>query len=109
MFVLKHDPVFTTDVKIPRADGKDGNLKIKFKYKDREELRSFMEELAAEGAKRSDLEVLLDIVVGWEEVDAPFTKESLDALLKTFHGSAKAVFDAYVPALMDGQEKNSGK
>ena len=106
MFVLKHDPVFTTDVTIPRADGKDGKLRLKFKHKDREALKSFMEELSAEGSKRSDLEVLLEIVAGWEEVDAPFTKDNFDALLKTFHGSATAIFNAYVPALMDGQAKN---
>ena len=106
MFKLKPNPTFIVEVDIPRADGEDGKLKVKYKHKGKDGLQAFLESLGKDGDTRKDVDVLLDIMDGWDEVDAPFGEKSLTAMLNDFPAASKAIFDAYLPALMDGVRKN---
>lgn len=116
MFTLQPNPTFKLDVTIPTPTG-EGKIKFEFKHKGRKALAEFIKNLVpaetAEGAEpeegRKDSEVLLEIVAGWEGVDQKFSPEALDTLLDNYPSAAKAIFDAYIPALTEGAAKNSGK
>lgn len=111
MFVLKPNPTFTSKVSIPTADG-PGEIEFVFKHKGRKALADFIQSIT-EPTKgkdtRTDLDALMEIVAGWNEVDTPFSKDALEELLDAYPGSASAIFNRYLPALTEGQEKNSGK
>lgn len=111
MFVLQPKPTFKADVTIPSPDG-EGKIKFEFKHKGRKALAEFLQSLAAkegENEGRSDADALSEIVADWSGVDTKFSLEALEQLLDAYPTAAKAIFDAYLPAMMEGRVKNSGK
>lgn len=112
MFILKAKPTFKADVFIPSPDG-GGTIKFEFVHKGRKALAEFIKTLTGEGvaeaAPRSDADALGEVIAGWSGVDEKYSPAALETLLDEYPTAAKAIFDRYVPALMDGLEKNSGK
>lgn len=111
MFVLKPNPTFTSEVSIPTPSG-PGKIEFVFKHKGRKALADFIQSITEPGKGkdvRTDLDALMEIVDGWNGVDTPFSKDALEEMLDAYPGAASAIFNRYLPALTDGQEKNSGK
>ena len=97
MLKLTPNPTFTAPVEI-HVPG-SGKIKVPFVfvYKDKDEYKAFTDEAAS--GKKEELDILLEIVKGWENCDIPYSPEALGTLLKKYHGSGPAIFAAYVNEL----------
>ena len=97
MLKLTPNPTFTAPVEI-HVPG-SGKIKVPFVfvYKDKEEYKAFTDEAAS--GKKEELDILLEIVKGWENCDIPYSPEAFATLLKKYHGSGSSIFAAYVNEL----------
>ena len=97
MLKLTPNPTFTAPVEI-HVPG-SGKIKVPFVfvYKDKDEYKAFTDEAAT--GKKEELDILLEIVKGWENCDIPYSPEAFATLLKKYHGSGPAIFSAYVNEL----------
>ena len=91
MFALQPKPTFKVEISIPTPEGKPGKFVVEFKHKGRKAFKAFIEGFSAEGEERQDVDVLLDIVAGWQGVDAPFNKDNLETLLDNYSDFAATV------------------
>jgi hypothetical protein len=105
MFVIQPKPTFKIKVEIPTPTG-PGVINIEFAHKGRKALAKFLEGASEEGANVQDIDALSEIVVGWDGVDQAFSKKALEDLLDAYPAAGKALFDAYLPALIEGRVKN---
>lgn len=55
---------------------------------------------------KSDVESFMDMVVGWNIDDLPFTKENVEALVENFAGAARSVLDVYTAQLVKAKLGN---
>ena len=101
MFTINPTPTFKLDVTIPSPTG-GGKVGVIFKHKGRKALAEFVKSLTEEGSTRTDLDGLLEIIVGWDGVQEPFSKEALESLLDNYPAAAKAIYDVYFPAVSEG-------
>ena len=102
MFKLQPNPTFKADVTFAVPGGDEGKIKLIFKHKGRKALAEFVKSLTEEGSTRTDLDGLLEIIVGWDGVQEPFSKEALETLLDNYPSAAKAIYDVYFPAVSEG-------
>jgi hypothetical protein len=93
MLKLQPDPTFTKQVDIPTPWGVQ-TIKIEFKYRDAEEFESFTKN---EGQNpRGNEAVIMDIAVGWFNVDAEFNAENVKQLCKKYHQAATVIVETYI-------------
>lgn len=108
MFTLNPNPTFKSEVSFLTPSG-PAKITVVFRHKGRKALKAFMDSLTdakPDGSLREDIDIVSEIVDGWEGVDVEFSKEALDTLLDNYPSSARAILDAYLPALVEGQAKN---
>lgn len=104
MFQIDPNPTFTADADIPVAGGGTSKLTLVFKHKTKDEAREYFSRTSTDG--EDDVGALLEIVEGWEDVDAPFSREALDRVLQNYPGAPRAIFGAYLAELM-GQRRGN--
>lgn len=107
MFVLQPNPTFDypVDISIPGGDAKP--ITFVFKYRDAESLLAFMESMTADTKKpRKDIDILMDMIGGWKDVDSEFSKENLALLIKNYPLAKQEIFNGYLDAFYKGKEKN---
>ncbi|RZS80654.1 phage tail assembly chaperone [Pigmentiphaga kullae] len=104
MFKLKPAITFVFPVEIPRADGGESTLNLVFNHKTRDELQEFLERAGKTPA--GNIDPLLEVVAGWEEVDGEFSAAALKRLTQDFHGADAAILQGYVQALTEGRRGN---
>jgi len=104
MFQIQPNPTFDLKVTIPTPAG-NGEIKFTFKHKGRKALQDFLKDLQEGEEKSDDASLLLDIVSGWDGIDAKFSKEAFGTLLDNYPSAARAIMDAYVQTLIDGTAK----
>ena len=103
MFKLDQNRTFKSKVPIPvPGASKDAILELEYIFKDRDQIKVFMDSLPS----RDDEESLLEIVCGWKDVDAEFSPESFTKLLKNYPGSARAILDKYLAEVSVSKTKN---
>lgn len=104
MFKLNPKPTFTGTALIAVPGGPAEKLKLVFKHKTRDESADFF----SRAAKSEDPEAktLLEIVAGWEDVDAEFSQENLAQLLQNYHNAVPAIFEAYTTELSTARKGN---
>ncbi|MDC6179032.1 hypothetical protein C2I33_08605 [Ralstonia solanacearum] len=106
MFSINPKPTFAAEATIPVAGGGTEKLNLLFKHKRRDDVREFFAR-ASEGTDgESDADVLLEIVEGWKDVDAPFSREALDQLVQNYPAAPRAIFDTYL-AELTGQRRGN--
>lgn len=103
MFKLVPNPTFVGVVKVPVPGAKPADLKLIFKHKKRDEVANFFKRAASSDAKD---EIMLEIVDGWQEVDAEFSPEALRELLQNYHGAIQSIFDTYLSELSQARKGN---
>lgn len=91
-FKLKADPTFEAAVPIPIPGSDPKKVKFTFKHRTKDELKEFVTE------ERSDIDVVMNIAVGWE-LEPPFTRENVELLLQNYHGAATAISLTYMREL----------
>jgi hypothetical protein len=102
MFKLQPKPTFRAKVPIPVPGGVSSSIELEFRHMARGELRRFLDNVQ----EREDLDVLMEVVLGWSGVDAEFSRESMATLLENYPASAAAVLAAFVKELADARLGN---
>lgn len=98
---LVPDPTFIAVVAIPVPGDKTGDVIFTFKGRTRTEYLAFIESLEA----RSDLDVVMDVVCGWN-LDEPFSKENVGKLLDAYVAAGRAIIDKYFSELSSARLGN---
>jgi len=106
MFQVQPNPTFQIEVTVPTPTGA-GKLTLTFKHKGRKALKDFLAALQQDVSEdqQDDTKLLLDIVDGWDGVDAKFSPKAFGDLLDNYPSAARAIMDAYVNTLLEGTEK----
>ncbi len=102
MFKLEPNPTFFARAEIHVPGQGKGAIEAEFRFLDKAARAAFEDSLG----DKSNLEALLEIMVGWREVAAPFTPENLKRLLDTYETSAKALFKAFYDEISGAALKN---
>jgi hypothetical protein len=115
MFKLNPGATFAHTLPIPVPGGNLVDIKLIFRRMPRAEALAYFHPPSADASAggqpatqepRSDLDFVSGLISGWEEVDAPFSREALAELLENYPQAAKRIADAYMPALWGAIEKN---
>lgn len=104
-FKLKANPTFKSVVVIPLPDG-EGKITFEFKHKGRKALKDYFESLGEGENAREDVDALGELIAGWEGVDEAYSPDALATLLDSYPGAARAIFESYNRALVEGRSKN---
>jgi hypothetical protein len=91
---LTASPTFKSNVLIPVPGKKPVPVEFIFKGRTKTEFQAFIENLR----DRDDVDVILDLATGWELEEA-FGKESLEQLLHSYIGAARAIIETYINEL----------
>ena len=102
MFKIDPNPTFTASVSVHVPGQGAGTFIAEFVYLDQAARKDY---LAALGGK-SNLEALSEIVVGWNDMDAPFSPANLEKLLNKYDTAAKGFFKAFFDELTGAPAKN---
>lgn len=91
-------PTFVATVEI-RRPGEDGPMKFRgvFKHRTKDQFAAFAQ--ASQTDPQSDLDAVLDVLVGWEEMAEEFSREHVASLLQNFHHAADDIARTYVREL----------
>jgi len=101
---LLANPTFRAKVNIPLPGGEKADFVGIFKHRTADQLREFSTGEEAKG--RSDIDTVMAMLTGWEEVDAEFSAEAVSQMLQQHHAAARAIGDAYVRELMQARLGN---
>lgn len=102
MFTLQPNPTFRAKVAIPVPGAPSVKVEFEFRHKPKDELLAFLQ--ATQG--RDDIDVLLDVVVRWWDVDEDFSRESLNKLVQNYPGAGAAILGLYAKELADARLGN---
>lgn len=92
IFKLNPEPTFRAIIAIPSAGVAEGmELDIEFKRKTKDELAKYYSEIKG----KKDLDALLEIMAGWHNCDAEFSKKALAALLQNYPAAASTIVNRY--------------
>lgn len=97
MLKLQPSPTFKAKVSIHVPGEPDAVTTWVFRYMTAKELAEFSTGDAAKG--RSDLDTVMAIAAGWEDIDAPFTRENVEALFDRYHSAGRSVVDRWLSEL----------
>lgn len=103
MLKLKANPTFFAKVEIP-APGGAASLKVEYKHMTKAQYAEFIE--AESKAKRGDEDALMDIMVGWANVDTEFSKEAVAELCQQYHKAATAIVTTFINELTGAARGN---
>jgi hypothetical protein len=103
MLKLKASPTFTAKVEIPTPNG-PVSIKVDYKHMTKAQYAEFIDKESK--SKRSDEEALMDIMAGWANVDAEFSKENVAELCQQYHRAATAIVEGFIVSLTAGKAGN---
>lgn len=100
-FKLAVAPTFKAKVGIPVHGGETVELSFEFKHRTRDQLSELMKGIE----KRKDVELMEDILAGWE-LDDPFGKESIELLCQNFVGAPREILGTYITEITQARRGN---
>lgn len=98
---LTPDPTFVGTVEIHVPGKESAEIEFTFKYRDRDELKVFAEAMNT----MEDADIIMNMATAWDLTD-PFTKESVEVLVKKYYTAPRATFEKYLQELTGAKEKN---
>ena len=102
MFKIDPNPTFSAPVSVHVPGQGSGSFIAEFVYLDKEARKDYVEGLPG----KSNLEALAEIVVGWNDMDVPFSHENLEKLLNKYDTAAEGFFKAFFEELTGAAAKN---
>lgn len=106
MFSIDPNPTFTAPVDLPVPGKPPVTVMFRFRHKDNEAYWAMLTESRAKG--ESAVEFLARFVDGWEgeNINAPYSQETLGKLVSNYPKAAGAIFKAYEAELIGALAKN---
>lgn len=96
MLKLQAKPTFRAKVLIHSPD-ETFSVEFEFKHFTR---KAYGEWLTGDASKeRTYTDAVMDIAINWFDVDAPFSRESVEELLQNFHSAGQAILEGHATAL----------
>jgi hypothetical protein len=103
MLKLCPNPTFDAQVKITvPGQVAPEPVTIVFKYMPKAEMKDFMERIQG----KPDAEVLAEVVLGWSDVDQPFTPANLQLLIDNFPASGGEIMRVFFSEHLESRAKN---
>lgn len=102
IFKLNPEPTFKAAVAVPVAGGDPMELEVEFRHKTRDEAKAWFSGFAG----RSESDCLMDVMVGWHNCEATFSKEALETLLQNYAQAGSAILAAYTRELVGARLGN---
>lgn len=107
MFKTKPNPTFMEPAEIPTAGDAPQTLRLFFRHKRRSEVKNFFDRAAQlAGDPEKELDLLMEIIAGWEDADVEFSRQALGDVLENYHGAVAPIFQAYTRGLLEGRKGN---
>jgi len=104
MFQLQPNPTFKHPVEIPIPGSEImGIVEFEFRHQTKKALQEWAK---SANADTLDVDYLALVIVGWENMSEPYSRESLEALLDNYLGAGRAIFNGYLAGLSGGRQKN---
>lgn len=108
------NPVFTAPIQVPVPGQDAAEIHLRFKHKTRGQIDDFLRRTTKARTPGEDLELLLEIVDGWDGVAVvdeagaalPFSRESLAWVVDQYAGATLAILHGYRAALLEARRKN---
>lgn len=104
MFKLNPEPTFAVTLDIPKHGGGTQQLKVIYKHRTMDELDEFTK--SEETLKLDNVGLVMALVVGWEGVDAPFTKDAVHQLCQNFKSAPFVIRDRYLEEITQARLGN---
>lgn len=101
-FKIVANPTFNASVPLHIPGGENESITLVFKHKRMSELKAFAESITEENV----IDKLMEIVAGWIDVDADFSRDNLAIMLDNYAGAGIAIMNAYVDELRGAREGN---
>ena len=98
---LAASPTFTATVLIPVPGKRAAPVEFTFKARTRDALQELIETLGS----KDPTDQVLELVSGWDLEDS-FSRDTVDQLLQSYIGAAKAISDKYFSELMGAKLGN---
>lgn len=86
---------------IPVHGGESVELSFEFKHRTRDQLSELMKGIE----KRKDVELMEDVLAGWE-LDDPFGKDSIELLCQNFVGAPREILGTYITEITQARRGN---
>lgn len=103
MFKLQPNPTFKARVPVTiPGQAKPAEIEIEFRHFSREKMREYFDSLIG----KTDVESLVQIVVGWSGIDEAFSQEALEKLCDNFPSAAAAIFETFRNEHFEARRKN---
>lgn len=102
---LALEPTFIAPVQIPVPGGKSIPVQFTFKYRTKDELAAYMEEINSGAVDLSEVDLIMGIAEGWELAD-PFNAENVKRLLQKYHAANAVIPETYVREMIQAKSKN---
>lgn len=102
MLKLQPNPTFKAPVSIGIPGEAPEKITVEFKYLTKTQVSDWY----ARCAGRDDVESLAEIIVGWEAVEVPYSRDALSKVLETYPGSARDFFRDFNKAVFEAARKN---
>lgn len=103
MLKLTANPTFTSKVEIP-APGGPVSIKVEFKHMTKDAYNAFLK--ADAEAQRSNEDTIMEIAVGWANVDGEFNRENVAELCQQYHAAPRAIVETFVRDLTQFKSGN---
>lgn len=100
-FNLTVNPTFKASVNIAVPGGKAVDVEFTFKYRNKDEMKDFLEEMKG----KTDAQLIDEMASGWE-LDDPFNAESLEKLTQNYPGAPVGIMQVYMSELQGARAKN---
>lgn len=97
---LTPDPTFKAKVAVPIPGG-TADVVFEFQYRDRKALTAWFDD----NREASDVDTLMDVVVGWDLDDA-FNRDNVERLCNAYPGAAREVLAQYARELSGIRQGN---
>lgn len=78
------------------------DVTIEYRALPRDEMTKYIDSLK----DSSDLDALATIVIGWEGMDAPFSKDNLAVLVSNYPLASREIFDGFQREYFEAKRKN---
>jgi len=103
MLKLCPNPTFEAEVKITvPGQSAPEPVTIVFKYMPKAEMVAFTDRIQG----KADAEVLAEVVLGWSEIDQPFTPANLQLLIDNFPAAGGEIMRVFFSEHLESRAKN---
>lgn len=105
LFTLDPAPTFAWDVALTAPGGESRPLRVVYRHMGKERLALWRAEVAMR-PESDELDILLEVMAGWENTDQPFSREALSRLLDNHHRAAEELYLGFLQGLAGARRGN---